>query len=325
MRKKLRRIKTVMVVCAILLAFGLAALAGILLFGRTERLTGFDSVTDNYIMPSSSESVYNGAAIQLCAMPVDLLSSRSLPLSAGERTVIDWDSTKDATIKIYKRHADDAAAFRVFNMFPGDSYTKSYFVEVSHRGTVTVRFRPELRLGSEKLAEVLKCKIVLRGENKPLYDGLMKDFVNSVNVQISSATNKTTELTYDITVYLDTSVGNDYMNRELMADFRWWVYDGDVNPNPPFTDIPGIDTTDPDGTSTGDSTSDPDGTSDPSDTTGGGDGEDDGELVSPETGVNVHFCIWFWVAMISIFINLILLRPRRSEKNDEQEGGKNDK
>ena len=258
MRKKLQVIKILIVVFSVLLAIGLSALAGILLFGRTERVTGFDSVTDNYIMPSSSESVYNGAAIQLCAM-------------------------------------------------------------------LTVRFRPDLRPGSEKLAEVLKCKIVLRGEDKPLYDGLMKDVVNSVNVQISSATNKTTELTYDITVYLDTSVGNDYMNRELMADFRWWVYDGDVNPNPPFTDIPGIDTTDPDGTSTGDSTSDPDGTSDPSDTTGGGDGEDDGELVSPETGVNVHFCIWFWVAMISIFINLILLRPRRSEKNDEQEGGKNDK
>ena len=323
MSKKLRIMKILIVVFSVLLALSLSALAGILLFGRTEMSKGSDSVTDNFIMPASSENVSSGASVRLCAMPVDLLSSPGLPLAAGSRTVIDWDSTKDATIKIYKRHADDVAAFRVFNMFPGDSYTKSYFVEVSHRGTVTVRFRPELRPGSEKLAEVLKCRIVLRGEDEPLYDGLMKDMMNSVNVQVSSASNKTTELTYDITVYLDTSVGNEYMNRELMADFRWWVYDGGENPHPPFTDIPNTETTAPDGTSSGDGTDDPDDTADPSDTTDGGE-DDDGELVSPETGVNVHFCIWFWVAMVSILINFILLRPGRSSKNGEQEGKKND-
>ena len=62
MRKKLQVIKILIVVFSVLLAIGISALAGILLFGRTERVTGFDSVTDNYILPSSSESAYNGMA-----------------------------------------------------------------------------------------------------------------------------------------------------------------------------------------------------------------------------------------------------------------------
>ena len=55
MRKKLQVIKILIVVFSVLLAIGLSALAGILLFGRTERVTGFASVTDNYILPSSSK------------------------------------------------------------------------------------------------------------------------------------------------------------------------------------------------------------------------------------------------------------------------------
>ena len=38
-----------------------------------------------------------------------------------------------------------------------------------------------------------------------------------------SGTAKTQEISYVITAYLDTSVGNEYMNQDLKADFKWWV------------------------------------------------------------------------------------------------------
>ena len=41
----------------------------------------------------------------------------------------------------------------------------------------------------------------------------------------------TDELHYEITAYLDTSVGNDYQNKDLIADFRWWVEEtGNLGP-----------------------------------------------------------------------------------------------
>ncbi len=321
MRKKLQRIKTVIVIFAVLLAFGLAALAGILIFGQPDLPIGSASAPDNYIKPTNSdrdtsvaESRGSAMPVMLCASPLNISAFRSIPLAASSKTIIDSDSAKETVISIYKRHAQDSEPFRVFNMFPGDSHTKAYFIEVSHKGTVTVRFRANIRDGHEKLAEVLKCKVVLRGENKPLYDGLMRDIPSSLNCRISAMFSRTTKLTYDITVYLDTSVGNEYMNKELVADFCWWVNESGSDPTPP------TDTDDTDGTDTADGTDDSSyvtDTADPSDTTDRD--PDDGELVSPETGVNVHFCIWFWIAMISIFINLILLRPGRWIKDGKQE------
>ncbi len=318
MSKRLQKIKIVIFVFSILLALSLASLAGILLFGRAELSVDSDSVTDNYIKPTVNANGTITTKSQCLASPVMLSTplltadlSRGVPLTASQKTVIESDSTKDTVIRIYKRHAQDSTPFRLFNMFPGDSHTRSYFVEVSHKGTVTVRFRANILQGSEKLAEVLKCKIVIRGENKPLFDGLMRDMPSSLKHRVSALFNKTTELVYDVTVYLDTSVGNEYMDKALAADFCWWVCDSGSDPYPPSTDPLDTNTADPDDSTSSDVTADPTDTTDSD--------PDDGELVSPETGVNVHFCIWFWIAMISIFINFILLRPGRCAKNGEQE------
>ncbi len=225
--------------------------------------------------------------VMLCASVPMVNLSNSLPVMALSKTVITSDSAKETVISIYKAHAKDSTPFHSANMFPGDSETKAYLVEVSHKGTVTVRFHADIRGGYEKLAEVLKCKVVLRGENKPLYDGLMRDMPESLNHRISSVSGKTTELTYDITVYLDTSVGNEYMNKELVADFRWWVEESGGEPTPSPA---------------------------PDDTTDGG------ELVyPPQTGDNSHFYIWLWIVMISLVVNIILLWPRRCRNNGEQE------
>lgn len=128
------------------------------------------------------------------------------------------------TLSISKNNAADQTPFAVGNMFPGDMETKDYCIKVTHKDKVTLKFTADIHTGYEKLAEVLKMKIILKGNNTVLYDGLMKDVPEYLDhLVVGNTTSTTEEITYVISTYLDTSVGNPYMNKELKADFKWWV------------------------------------------------------------------------------------------------------
>jgi len=134
-------------------------------------------------------------------------------------------AAKDNVLSIYRNHPEDGIAFNVTNMFPGDCEANVYTIRVSYNGDIKVYFKANVRSGYEKLAEVLMCRVVLEGNSTPLYDGLMQkmpDLEHSL-----SAVNKTEDLKYEISVYLDTSVGNEYQNKQLVADFKWWAYTSD--------------------------------------------------------------------------------------------------
>ncbi len=206
-------------------------------------------------------------------------------------------------ISLYKSHAEDNSSFNCSNMFPGDSETKSFTVNVSYTGTVSVKFSAVVRPGFEKMAEVLKCKVVLQGDSTPLYDGLLRDMPESLDKQISSQRGTTTELVYVITAYLDTSVGNEYMNCELTADLYWWV-----NTNDTFDDTE-PDVTDPDVT-------EPDDT-DPDDEFGVQHG---GQLIyPPQTSDNSHFYLWLLTSILSLVVIIVILSSKhRTERNDKE-------
>ncbi|MBR4295343.1 MAG: hypothetical protein IKT56_00710 [Clostridia bacterium] len=286
------------------------------------------------------------------AFPVNVIAFESLDIGTAS-SFIGSDRAGETVISIYKDHAEDSARFEVPNMFPGDREMRSYLVRVAYRGRITVRFRADIKQGYEKLAEVLKCKIILRGENKTLYDDLMRDMPGSVDHRIYSYSDTLTELAYDITVYLDTSVGNEYMNKELVADFCWWVVEhGGSTPSVPDETTSSEDTVSPDETTYPNVTIHPDDTADPNETTApretsdpeyttypddtsdpettapnhGTDsdnttapGPDDGELIyPPQTGDDFHLCIWFWIAVISLLFNIILLLSKRNRDNGER-------
>lgn len=139
---------------------------------------------------------------------------------------------KALALQLHEKNPEDNRPFEVENMFPGDSITQYYCVKVSYVDVITMRFRADTRLGYEKLAQVLKCKVVLMNTNQTLYDGSFQNMPKAISYQpptVASAT--TAELYYKITVYLDTSVGNEYQNKPLIADFRWWVEEtGNLEP-----------------------------------------------------------------------------------------------
>ena len=126
------------------------------------------------------------------------------------------------TIRLYDRSPEYNREFSVTNMFPGDAETQNDCVQVDHKGDVTVHFRAEVRPGYEKLAEVLKLRVSVGGS--VLYDGLMAETPAAVDTLLPAGSDT---LDYQLTAYLDTSVGNPYMYQQLVADFYWWVADSE--------------------------------------------------------------------------------------------------
>ena len=267
MADMLKKMKIVIIVLSVLLGLSLLALAGTIVFTRLNPANNSAVIPDNYIAPTEGAVRSRDASlitpITLKATAPHQNLSLDIPMVALARTIVTSNSAKETVISIYKNHADDSTPFNAPNMFPGDSETKTYLVEVSHRGTVTVRFRADIRPGYEKLAEVMKCRVAVEGVATPLYDGLMIEMPESINYSISSQRGTTTELTYKITVYLDTSVGNEYMNQKLVADFRWWVEESGGDTPPTVSTTQTTTTEEPDDTTTPEETT----TSRPSETT----------------------------------------------------------
>ncbi len=254
--KKMRTgIKTAILILSVLLAVSVAALAGTLIYrhvkgGRSEVVT----VPDNMITPhavsptpagSGTPETETAAEADQKETPVHAAPSsqnvsddasvyETEPSKGTEVPSVSSESPKKAAvISLYQNHAQDNQPFQVPNLFPGDTETKYYCVRISHSGDVVVHYRADVRDGYEKLAEVLRCRVVLMTTGETLYDGLMRDMPESLKHGVKTDTAAESELYYAITAYLDTDVGNAYQNQELIADFRWWVQDtGNLNPPP---------------------------------------------------------------------------------------------
>ena len=135
---------------------------------------------------------------------LNLLISAMPVYAAGETIVLD-DPDKS-----------EFQAFTLNNMFPGDAEYKDYELNISHKNNIDVVFNVHLREESAKLAEVLMLKVEI--DNAEKYNGLMKD-LGQLTYTLPAGQPKAT---YRLTVYLDTSVGNEYQNKELKADFEWY-------------------------------------------------------------------------------------------------------
>lgn len=162
------------------------------------------------------------------------------PSSPPQPYVPPAGAANAATLSLHTRQPEENKTFQTENMFPGDSETKYYRIKASYKGNIIIRYHADIHPGYEQLAAVLKVKVRLHGadgflrEGVTLYDGPMSDMPKSLNQTLHTNQSTQSELYYEITAYLDTSVGNEYQNQELKADFRWWVEERD-NLTPPKT------------------------------------------------------------------------------------------
>lgn len=219
-----KKIKVAIIVLAVLLALSLAALAGILIYNKLANSPGATvTVPDNLITPDEDTGETAGGENKA---PAENTNAAAPNRPTAERP-------KAATIELYNKHPEDNTAFQAVNMFPGDAETKYFCVRVSYHDKITVHYKSTVRPGYEKLAEVLKIRVLLPAFDETLYDGLMRDMPESVTHKLASPNSTTDELYYEITAYLDTSVGNEYQDQALIADFSWWVEEtGNLDDSP---------------------------------------------------------------------------------------------
>ena len=231
--KKQNKIKIIIIVLAVLLALSLAALGGTLIYNKIANTTPATvTVPDNLITPdedttkpdSSDTGKPSGSAVQ-----------------PAQSTAATAEVKKAATVALYNKQPEENTAFAVGNMFPGDSETKYFRVRVSYHDKITVHYKATVRPGYEKLAEVLKVRVNLLSTGETMYDGGIADMPESLTHKLASKKSTTDELHYEITAYLDTSVGNDYQNKDLIADFKWWVEEtGNLDDSPQTGDTSNI-------------------------------------------------------------------------------------
>lgn len=251
MEQKKKKLRLVAIILGVVLALSLGGLVGTLIssgfFGGSEATV---SVPDNLIsldtttaptLPETQPTEATtdeptGAATtateDATVVPTERSTTATAPATTKPSNNNGTSQRKAATIDLYKGQADDNTPFKAENLFPGDVVTKYFRVKVSYEDKVTVHYHADIRPGYEKLAEVLKVRVVLLSDNgRVLYDGLMRDMPKSLTHKLSSAKRTSDELYYEITAYLDTSVGNEYQQKSLIADFRWWVEEtGNLTP-----------------------------------------------------------------------------------------------
>lgn len=236
------KVKIIIVVLSILLAISLCALAGTIIYNKLiSNSNQTVTVPDNLISPYEETTVYkeqnskgtdttsatsNNSKDKTKSDNIDEKNTKENKKDeVSSKNVTNNDSKKANSIKLFNKKPEDNEIFMVTNMFPGDSITKYFCVQVSYQNIVNVHFGTEVQKGYEKLAEVMNIRIKLLDTNEVLYDGKVGDMPKSVFHQLKSVDEVTDELYYSITVYLDTSVGNSYQNKKLVMDFQWWVQD----------------------------------------------------------------------------------------------------
>ena len=228
-----KKIKIVIIVLAILLGLSLLALGGTLIYNKIANATPATvTVPDNLITPDEDTTKPDSDSQAPDSSDTEKPDSSDTQTPDGSAatssSAVPTQSTtaevkKAATVELYNKQPEENTPFAVGNMFPGDSKTKYFRVRVSYHDTITVHYKATIRPGYEKLAEVLKVRIRLLSAGETMYDGLMRDMPESLTHKLASQKTTTDELYYEITAYLDTSVGNDYQNKDLIADFKWWV------------------------------------------------------------------------------------------------------
>ena len=250
--KQKKKIKIVIIILAILLGISLTALGGTLLYNRlASRPAATVTVPDNLITPDEDTTKPDNSDSQApdssdTEKPDGSYTQTPNSSAATSSSAVPTQSTtaevkKAATIELYNKQPEENTPFQVENMFPGDSETKYFRVRVSYHDKITVHYKATVRPGYEKLAEVLKVRVNLLSTGETMYDGLMRDMPESLTHKLASQKSTTDELYYEITAYLDTSVGNEYQNNDLIADFKWWVEEtGNLDDSPQTGDTSNI-------------------------------------------------------------------------------------
>lgn len=130
------------------------------------------------------------------------------------------------TLELYKSPASDNEAFDVSNMVPGDKVTKDFTVRIHHNDPLTLYFKAEVTEQTKKLGDVLQVSVTDEDSGETICRGTFAELDGvEFSQAITGSAGGSTDVTYRVDAWLDTSVGNEYQQALLKADLYWYVKD----------------------------------------------------------------------------------------------------
>ena len=205
------------------------------------------------------------------------------------------DTAEAEVLRLSERNVEENVAFGVENMYPGDKLVQKYRIEVVFADvtdTATVRLQAVVRSGYEKLSEVLELTVRRTDTEAVLYEGLLRD-MPEVEQVLTADGKSSQEICYEITAGLDTSVGNAYQKKKLVADFNWCM------------------------TVNQDSQEKEEGSQETEDDSQQGDlvGEEE-QVETPPTGDDSHMAVWIVAILLSLLgLAYLIIRQRKGKGN----------
>lgn len=203
-----KKLKTANIVLAVLLVVSLLVLAAVLLLRSRP-----DAVSpDNHID---------------AAEPLSLTVTRAQLLTAlrgsGDTAAVPLDNTIEFN--------GDSATMEARGMLPGDSAEKTFTVQVRHTGKVKLYFTallknddPVTRPDGTQTTLSAGMNITVSRDGTTLYTGTLADLRNNVDsVALDIPGSGTKDVPYTVTVSLPTSAGNEFQEKTLTVDLKWWI------------------------------------------------------------------------------------------------------
>ena len=125
--------------------------------------------------------------------------------------------SKNEVIELSKETETVNKTFKVSNMFPGDSKTQTYSVDILDNEVEKISFVAEVASESAPITDVLIITLTVDNATHPYFRGTVNDLPEGgIVIPVDGDTMK-----FHITVTLDTSAGNECQNGEIAVNFSW--------------------------------------------------------------------------------------------------------
>ncbi len=217
-----KTLKVLIIVLICMLSLSVLALGGLKLYSILVKPQDSVTVSNNQIGDSSAGSVDDGTGTGSedggMAGTSGLVAQPTAPL-----------------LEFFQGQPDCNRKFEVRNMVPGDVEIRYFCLRAYHTKPVTLVFEAIVTEQTRQLGDVLDVVVT----NSQTGDVICKGTFNEINGTkysrvLPATTAEYDEAFYKIQVSMDTSVGNDYQVARLLADFHWYIEEGDeaLDPSP---------------------------------------------------------------------------------------------
>lgn len=134
-------------------------------------------------------------------------------------------SGEGAALELFESQLCDNERFSVSDMLPGDSITEHFCIKAYHDKDIELFFRADITEETKALGDVLRLRVIETSSGEIIADAPFRETDGREFSQIIKKAGGESTLYYEITAYLDTSVGNEFQNARLTADLSWYVED----------------------------------------------------------------------------------------------------